>query len=483
MSKILYISSEAFPLIKTGGLGDVAGSLPRALQRNNQDVRLLLPAYKDLLDKIKRPKVVATTYHYNQNINILETSLPGTKVKTWLIDCPAAYDRPGNPYLHPTGQPWHDNAFRFALFAQAAVDIALNRCGLFWQADVVHCNDWQSALVPALLTTFAKRPATVFTIHNLAYQGVFPVQTFFDLGLPHELWGMDGLEFHNQFSFIKGGLVYADRINTVSPTYAKEIQDAKFGYGLSGLLKHRSDRLSGIINGIDTNVWNPGTDHHLKQTYNRQTIAKKLLNKTDLQKSLNLPARNTTPLIGLVSRLVEQKGLNLIIDSMEKLLSMSLQIVILGTGEKHFENKLIELAKKYPKKLSVKIGYNEALSHQIEAAADMYLMPSEFEPCGLNQLYSLRYGTIPIVRNVGGLADTVIDTTEETIKNKTANGFIVENDATDELIKTVKKAVKSYKDSTLWKQLQLNAMRPDRSWQHSADQYMNLYKLALADNT
>jgi len=481
MNKILYISSEAFPLIKTGGLGDVAGSLPRALQKNKQDVRLLLPAYQSILDTLKKPKVVSEHFHYGQHIRLLETTLPGTKVKTWLVDCPFAFDRPGNPYLHETGQPWHDNAFRFALFAQVAVDISLNHCGLNWQPDIVHCNDWQSALVPALLDTFPKRPATVFTIHNLAYQGTFSEQTFFGLGLPAELWGMHGLEFHHQLSFIKGGLVFADRVNTVSPTYAEEIQHAEFGYGLNGLLSHRKDRLSGIINGIDTDIWNPGKDPHLVQNYNRRSLAKKLVNKTKLQKQFKLPAKSKTPLIGLISRLVEQKGFEAILASMNKLMEMPLQMVILGSGEKHYEKALLEWASKYPKKLAVVIGYDEALSHQIEAASDVYLMPSTFEPCGLNQLYSLRYGTLPLATNVGGLADTVIDTNEVSIKNKTANGFIVKDDTPTALTATVKLALKQYKDQATWKQLQINAMTPDRSWKSSAEQYMKLYEKAMQD--
>ena len=481
MNKILYISSEAFPLIKTGGLGDVAGSLPRALQKNKQDVHLLLPAYNTILDTIRKPKVVSEHFHYGQHIRLLQTTLPGTKVKTWLVDCPAAFDRPGNPYLDETGKPWHDNAFRFALFSQVAVDISLNRCDLNWQPDIVHCNDWQSALLPALLETFPQRPATIFTIHNLAYQGIFPTQTFFDLGLPIELWGMHGLEFHNQFSFIKGGLVFADRINTVSPSYAKEIQQPEFGYGLDGLLSYRKDRLSGIINGIDTDIWNPGTDPHLAQKYNRHNLAKKLTNKTKLQKQFKLPVKSKTPLIGLVSRLVEQKGLEAILGSMDKLMEMPLQIVILGTGEKVYEKALVKWASKYPEKLAVIIGYNEALSHQIEAASDIYLMPSTFEPCGLNQLYSLRYGTLPLARNVGGLADTVIDTNEKTIKNKTANGFIIENDTSIALTRAMQRALKSYKVQKTWKQLQINAMTPDRSWKNSAEQYIKLYEKALED--
>lgn len=481
-NKILFISSEAFPLIKTGGLADVAGSLPRALQKNKQDVRLLLPAYQAVLEQVKKTKLVADTFHYGRPVRILETTLPGTRIKTWLIDNPYSFNRPGNPYLDSEGSPWPDNAFRFALFAQAAVDIAMNRCGLSWQPDLVHCNDWQTALVPALLDSFPQRPATLFTIHNLAYQGLFNSEVFFELGLPIELWGMDGLEFHDQFSFIKGGLIYADHINTVSPTYAEEIQQAKFGYGLDGLLNYRKDHLSGIINGIDTDVWNPGTDKYLVKNYNRKTLSAKLINKTEMQKQLKLPVNNKIPLIGLVSRLVEQKGIDSILAAMKELLSMPLQIAILGSGEKHYEKALLEWSKNYPDKLAVTIGYNEKLSHQIEAAADVYLMPSTFEPCGLNQLYSLRYGTLPLARNVGGLADTVIDYNEETLSDKTANGFIVQQDTAPALIKTMQRTLKTYDDPAVWKQLQLNAMSVDRSWQASALQYIALYEQAIVDN-
>lgn len=483
MSKILYISSEAFPFIKTGGLADVAGGLTRALQNSGQDVRLLLPAYREILDKINKPKQVAQTFHYGLRIRILESYLPGTRVKTWLIDCPSAFDRAGNPYLDATGNPWPDNALRFTLFAQAAVDIALNRCGLSWQPDVVHSNDWQSALVPALLVTFAQRPATVFTIHNLAYQGNFSSNTFFDLGLPVELWRMHGVEFFQQFSFIKGGLVYADRINTVSPTYAEEIQRAESGCGLDGLLRQRKDRLSGIINGIDTGIWNPATDKHLVQNYSHRSLIDKTKNKTALQQQLKLPVSSRTPLVGLISRLVEQKGLNSILGAMQELLSLPLQIALIGSGEKRYETALLDWAKRYPDKLSVSTRFDEALSHRIEAAADIYLMPSTFEPCGLNQIYALAYGTIPLVRNVGGLADTVIDCDPASIADKTANGFIIQADTPAALLKTMQRALLSYEDQALWQQLQLNAMRPDHSWQNSAQEYIRLYQQAVDDNS
>ncbi|MFK5913848.1 MAG: glycogen synthase GlgA [Woeseiaceae bacterium] len=479
MSKILYISSEAFPLIKTGGLADVAGSLPSALLKQSQDMRLLLPAYPEVLNNITKQKIRATGSYYNLPLNIIETKLPGSNVIVWLVNCPALFDRPGGPYTNQHGQVWDDNALRFAVFCHAAVDIALNKFNLNWQPDVVHCNDWQSGLVPALLSLHKKRPATIFTIHNLAYQGIFDQQIFYDLHLPGQLWHMEGLEFHNQLSFIKGGLAYADKINTVSPHYAEEILEHEYGYGLDGLLTLRNKDVSGILNGIDEKHWNPGTDKCLKQKYNWRTLNKKYLNKVALQKEFALPIGSSIPMIGMISRLVEQKGLEIILQSLKPLLNLPLQLVILGTGESHYELQLSELAKKYPDNFKIIIGYNEKLAHRIEAASDMYLMPSIFEPCGLNQLYSLRYGTLPIVTPVGGLADTVTNADKKNISNKTANGFVLKDKSAVELLTTIKYALMLYQKNTIWHQLQLTAMSNDFSWKKSAASYINLYDEAL----
>lgn len=479
MSKVLYVSSEAFPLIKTGGLADVAGSLPSALLKQSQDVRLLLPAYPEVLKNISRAKVLATTAYYGLPVELVESRLPGTNVITWLVNCPAAYNRPGGPYSDQHGQEWDDNALRFAIFCLAAVDIALNKLDIEWQPDIVHCNDWQSGLIPALLSLHKKRPATVFTIHNLAYQGIFEQSTFSDLDLPEELWHLDGLEYYNQLSFIKGGLAYADKITAVSPTYAREILDPEYAYGLDGLLSHRKKQLSGILNGIDEKHWNPGTDNYLAQKYNRRTLNKKSLNKTALQQELSLPVDETIPMIGMVSRLVEQKGLEIILQSLESILKLPLQLVILGTGEPHYELKLCKIEKRYPENFKIVVGYDEALAHRIEAASDMYLMPSTFEPCGLNQLYSLRYGTLPVVTPVGGLADTVINANDSNIANKTANGFVLKNKSSRELLTCIKKALSLYKKPDTWRQLQLTAMSSDFSWETSAKRYVDLYQAAI----
>jgi starch synthase len=481
VSKVLYISSEAFPLIKTGGLADVAGSLPVALLKESQDVRLLLPAYSQVLDKISSSKVVAECTYYNLPVQILETKLPGSNVIVWLVDCPVLFNRPGGPYADSNGQAWPDNALRFAVFCHAAVDISLNKLGLNWQPDVSHCNDWQTGLVPALLTLQPERPVTIFTIHNLAYQGVYDKQTFDDLHLPVELWHMHGVEFYDYFSFIKGGLAYADKITTVSPSYAREILQPEFGYGLDGLLQNRVDHLSGILNGIDEKHWSPGSDTHLKHKYNRRSLAKKSLNKIELQKQLSLPVDQNIPMIGMISRLVQQKGLDIILQSLPSLLTMPIQLVILGTGEAHYEQQLIEWANRHTERFKVIIGYDESLSHMIEAASDIYLMPSTFEPCGLNQMYSLRYGTLPIASNVGGLADTVVNASEENIEDGTANGFILKNQTATALLAAVQHALSLYQQPQLWRQLQTNAMSEDFSWVSSADHYISLYQQALAD--
>ena len=481
MNRILYITSEAFPLIKTGGLADVAGSLPAALLKQSQDVRLLLPAYREVLQKIIKKNVIAETSYYNFPVKILKTRLPGKNVVVLLVDCPAVFDRPGGPYTDHHGQPWHDNALRFAILCHAAIDISLNKLKLKWKPNIVHCNDWQSGLVPALLSLHKKRPATIFTIHNLAYQGIFTKQTFTDLHLPNQLWHMDGLEFHDQLSFIKGGLAYADKITTVSPNYAQEILKPEYSHGYDGLLKHRKKHLSGILNGIDEKNWNPGTDKYLHQKYNRRSLDKKSLNKKELQKELLLPIDDSLPMIGIVSRLVEQKGMELILQSLDVLMTKPIQIVVLGTGETHYEIQLNKWAKRYPKRFKVVIGYDESLAHRIEASSDMYLMPSTFEPCGLNQIYSLRYGTLPIVTPVGGLADTVFDASKKNLKNGTANGFILKKKTAQSLLRTVQKALLIYQKPEIWRQMQINAMSGDFSWQSSAEKYIKLYKQALKE--
>ncbi len=474
MKKILFVTSEAHPLIKTGGLADVCGSLPKALAELSQDIRLIMPNYQ-ALKTTEKVRFLCSLRIDNRDVNMLETRMPDSDVIVWLVDCAEFFNYPGNPYTDENGNAWANNAERFALFCRVAVVCAMDRINQDWKPDIVHCNDWQTGLVPAILSLEEDRPATVFTIHNMAYQGLFPASHVVSLNLPGQLWHQDGLEFNNMLSFIKGGLAYADRITTVSPTYALEIQTPEFGYGLEGLLTYRNEALVGIINGIDTDQWNPKTDTYINRNFDIKTLAKKQFNKTALQKKSALPANDQVPVVALISRLVEQKGIDMVIDCLPEMMTMPMQFILLGAGDKDYEKRLQNLARLYPDKIALTIGYNEALAHTIEAGADIFLMPSRFEPCGLNQMYSQRYGTLPIVRKTGGLADTVIDAMPETIANGTATGIVFNEATAGSLIEAIKRAMLLYANRDVWNKMQIDAMQKDFSWQRSAEQYLALY--------
>ncbi len=483
LRKVLFIASEVHPLIKTGGLGDVCGSLPQALHALGVDVRLLLPGYRDALRHAGRLKQVAqlTLPSLALPVTLFEGRLPDTRIPVWLIDFPPAYDRPGDPYCNSHGHPWHDNAARFALLAQVAVAIARGTAGLPWQPEVVHGHDWHAGLVPALLSAETRRPATVFTIHNLAYQGLFSRDVFQSLQLAMSPRLADALEFHGQLSFIQGGIAFADRITTVSPTYAREIQTPEHGNGLDGLLRQRTERLSGILNGIDARVWNPARDRHLVSRYSARRLARKQPNKAALQQEFALPADVDVPLLGLVSRLVHQKGIDLLLDALPSLMPLSLQLVVLGSGEARYEQALRAAAARYPGQMAVLAGYDEAVAHRIQAGADLFLMPSRFEPCGLSQLYSLRYGTVPIARRTGGLADTVVDADTTAIVAGTATGIVFDEASATGLTQAVRRGLALYADRRVWKRIQRTGMHQDFSWHHSAAEYLDLYELAIAD--
>lgn len=479
--KILFVTSEAHPLMKTGGLGDVGGSLPIALQELGCDVRVLLPAYHD--SKVRapdaRPVASLRLPGTSAKATLLESTLPESQAKLYLLDYPPLFDRPGNPYLQPDGQSWPDNAQRFALLCRAAVEIARDRAQLNWAPDIVHCNDWQTGLVPALLSLESPHPATVFTIHNLAYQGTFPAETFAELGLPATLWHNNALEFYNQVSFIKGGLSFADLITTVSSNYAREIQTPEFGCGLDGLLRNRSTTLRGIINGIDAQEWDPEHDRAIFQRYSADTFPQKAINKSELQREFGLPVTNEVPLIGMIGRLAHQKGIDLVLEALAQLTAQPLQLIVLGAGEARYAQPLQNWARRMPQQIAVHIGYSETLAHRIEAGADMFLMPSRFEPCGLNQLYSLRYGTVPIVRRVGGLVDTVTDTTAQTLADGSASGFMIEREDAQAVVDSVLRAMIAWRDKPAWQRIAVTGMRQDHSWPSSARSYLRTYEDAL----
>ena len=480
---ILFASSEVHPLIKTGGLADVSGSLPRALKSAKQEIRVIMPAYPATISRADKLRLETDIVLPGARtpVRLLQGWLPHSRVRLYLVDSPEHFDRPGGPYLDEHGREWPDNAARFALFARAISAVAMNRAGLGWQPDLVHCNDWQTGLVPALLSCKSQRPATLFTIHNLAYQGLFDLDTFKALKLPVDWWSPDKLEFHRQLAFIKGGLVYADWISTVSPTYAREIRTKAFGCGLEGLLQHRQDRLSGILNGVDYQVWSPGKDKLLPQTYTDRTLEGKRANKLALQKAFGLPERAGFPLLGHVGRLVEQKGLDLVTQVIPQLIKRRLQLVILGTGQPELEKGLRQAAQRYPEQIGVRIEYDEQLAHLLEAGADMFLMPSRFEPCGLNQIYSLRYGTPPIVRNTGGLADSVTDASESNIAAGTATGFVFADMDAESLLNAIDRALGCYTRPDVWTALQTTGMGQDFSWSRSAAAYIRLYERIVKD--
>ncbi len=479
--KVLFACSELTPWVKTGGLADVCGSLPQALAEGGDDVRVVLPGYHSVLQHIPAPLFISVVKLPLGSITLCRGDLHGIQVL--LVMHESFTNRPGNPYMSDSDRPWPDNARRFALFSQAVCEIAQDRTDLHWQPDIVHCHDWQTGLVPALLSQtdteqHTSRPATVFTIHNLAYQGNIMIDAYNRLGLPSELLVQDGLEFWNQASFIKGGIAFADKITTVSATYADEITTKDFGCGMEGLLQYRRDRLSGILNGIDTDIWNPETDLHINTNYTFGTIDKKANNKKDLQAQLKLREDPNALLLGVISRLAVQKGIDLIIDAIKQLKNENIQLAVLGAGDSELQQQLQKLAKANPENVSVEIGFNESLSHKIEAGADVFLMPSRYEPCGLNQMYSHRYGTLPLVTSVGGLADTVIDINDDPAS---ANGFVIKSANPVLLQQGILRVIELFKDKTRWRNLQNNAMQINYSWAASAAQYKNLYRQALQE--
>lgn len=475
---ILFASSEVFPFIKTGGLADVSSGLPLALNALKQDIRIVLPAYKSALNKAADLGVVLTELSQSP-IKILEGFIPNSNIPVWFIDIPELYDRDGSPYGSPDGIDWPDNDIRFNTFCDVVIKIAMNELSLNWQPDVVHCNDWQTGLVPAKMSLLESRPATVFTIHNLAYFGLFPQDSFEKLNLPADWWVWDKLEFHHQVSFIKGGLVFADYINAVSPTYANEIRTPEFAYGLEGLLNHRGDHLSGILNGIDYAEWCPETDPHIAANYSCENRQNKKENKRALQEHFGLPQEENCLLIGIIGRMVEQKGFDLVIQALPAMVQQPIQLVMLGSGDKQLEGALLCMASEHPNQFAVTIGYNEPLAHLIEAGSDVFLMPSRFEPCGLNQFYSLRYGTVPIVHHTGGLADSVVDTNEHSLADNTATGFKFYQSDCQSLLQAFFRTLDAFKSPEKWSKIIDNGMRQDFSWSKSAQNYLDLYHKAI----
>ncbi|MBK1649571.1 glycogen synthase GlgA [Rhabdochromatium marinum] len=475
---VLFASSEALPLIKTGGLADVAGSLPVALRSLGHDARLILPAYPRALKQVRELRTACELRLPGalSPVRLLSGFMPDRDLPVYLVDAPEHFCREGNPYTDVSGRDWGDNAERFLLFSWAVATVAMGVPALNWRPQLLHCNDWQTALAPALMRDREERPATVFTIHNLAYQGLFDRATFDRLKLPPALWSVAGLEFHQRLSFIKGGIIFADRVNTVSPTYADEVRTSQHGCGLDGLLRQIGGRFQGILNGIDYHTWNPATDPALTQPYDTERLHLKAGNKLELQRLFDLPRNEHTFVLGYIGRLVEQKGVDLIVEMLPWLLEdPRVQVVMQGSGEANLELMLKRVAEAHPDRVGTYVGYDEGRAHLIEAGCDAFLMPSRFEPCGLNQMYSLRYGCVPIVRRTGGLADTVSDG-----DRGPATGFLFEEPSAEALCHKVREAVDLWHNNQdAWRARMRAGMEQDISWEASARQYQHYYADAL----
>jgi len=474
--KILLVASEGVPYSKTGGLADVIGALPRALHALGHEVMVLLPRYRGNKSKSTLVSSVTISLDHELRFPAIVEGAPTGGVRHLFVDDPEFFDRP-QLYGDSNGD-YPDNAERFAEFSRAAIE-CMKRV---WLPDVVHCHDWQTALVPVLLRTqYSKDPAVrslpvVLTIHNLAYQGVFPATALRRIGLPDSLLSIDALEFYGKVNFLKGGLIFADYLTTVSRRYAKEIQAAEYGAGLEGVIRDRADRLVGILNGVDYGTWSPESDTLIAQNYSVHNLTGKAACKKDLLAALELPVENMSrPLIGMVSRFVDQKGFDLLAQIAGELMGEDLAIAALGSGTSEYEELFLGLAQKYPARVGIKIGYDNQLAHKIEAGADMFLMPSRFEPCGLNQIYSLRYGTVPIVRATGGLDDTV---QRFVARTQQGTGFKFENYDGTSLLECVRSALKAFRDEKAWRVLQVNGMSKDYSWKISASAYVTVYEAA-----
>lgn len=460
--KILIAASEVVPFAKTGGLADVAGALPLALEELNQDVIIAMPRYK---------AVAGSKFAMQRLKEDISSSTIGKNIRVYFIENDSYFNREGL-YGNKNGDH-KDNLDRFSFFCKRTLQLLKE---INFKADIIHVHDWQAALIPVYLKTvytndaFYEKIKTILTIHNIGYQGIFSKEEFPKLGLDWSLFALDGLEFYNKVNILKGGIEFSDLINTVSPMYSKEIQTKEFGFGLEGVLNRRKSSLFGILNGLDYSIWNPETDKFIAKNYSLDSLPDKYKNKQDLLKLCKLPQKKEVPLFGIVSRLAEQKGFDILVMAMEKICKLNLQLVILGTGDLKYHNLLEGMAKKYPKVISLHLKFDDALAHKIYAGSDIFLMPSKYEPCGLGQMISLRYGTIPLVFKTGGLADTV---TKD-------NGFVFDVYNKEELLKAVKKAIAAFAKKEKWEKLMLKALQHNFSWKESAKKYLDLYEKAKA---
>jgi len=481
---ICFCTSEAVPFAKTGGLADVAGALPAALAEAGCDVRVVLPGYRSI-DRAKFGfraigRASVPLGGTRTEVEFLEGRLPGRPVPVYLIAHERSFGRAG--LYGEGGKDYEDNLERFTVFGRGVLAL-LGHLG--WPPDVLHCQDWQTGLLPVWLRVEPRAPglertATLFTIHNLAYQGLFPPERLPVTGLGPDVFTPKGIEFYGKVNLLKGGLVFADRLSTVSEQYAREIQTPEFGCGLEGVLRERAADLTGILNGVDYSAWDPSTDPHIAARYSADDLTGKAACTRDLRRTQQLAEAPQVPLVGMISRLADQKGFDLVAAVLDRLIAAGAQLVLLGTGEPKYHEIFTAFHERYRGRVSVTLGFDDALAHRIEAGADMFLMPSRYEPSGLNQLYSLRYGTVPVVRKTGGLADTIVDATPEAVARGIANGFVFEPYEPAALWEALDRAVRAFRDRGLWRQLQQTGMRQDFSWRRAAGRYVETYRLARA---
>lgn len=473
--KTLFVTPECAPLVKTGGLGDVSAALPRALRRRGHDVVVLMPAYGGMSTDGRLEAILPVpAFGPWPAAQLLQVSAPDG-MPFLFLSCPGLYTSAGTPYGDTALTSVHEQALRFGLLSRVAALIGTEHSPCDWRADIVHANDWPCGLAPLYLQKARSAgqqgvARSVFTIHNLAFQGVFPMETCDMLDIPPAYRGMEGVEFWGQLSMLKAGLQFSDAITTVSPTYAREIQQPAQGFGLDGVLRAQASRLHGLLNGIDSGIWNPATDSLIASPYDVDHLEAKSLNKAALRKRCGL-GDTSGPLLGLVGRLTSQKGVDLVLAGAPALLARGAQLVVLGRGEEQLEAGLRALSKAYPGQVHATLDFDEALAHQIEAGADCFLMPSRFEPCGLNQMYSQAYGTLPVVTATGGLADTVTDVGQGT----EGTGFVMRVPTQQEFDKTLERVFQAWQQPARWKKIQRQAMRQDFGWEKAASQYEDLY--------
>jgi len=476
--RILHASSEVYPYSKTGGLADMVGALAKALARTGRQVGVVTPLYAGIRERFPGLKPVELPLDFPLGQRRVAASLwslnPSPELTLYFVDQADFYQRPG--LYQADGVDYPDNAERFVFFSKVIAHLALH---LPWQPEALHLHDWQTSLAALLLHHHrrtagqGKGPKVCLTIHNLAYQGLFPAAQYGLTNLPAEYFNLAGVEFYGQLGCLKAGIVYADIITTVSPRYAREITTEEMGCGLDGLLRQRNSSLVGILNGVDADEWNPQSDPHLKHAYSAADLRGKEMNKLELQREFGLPIRADIPLFGSIGRLAEQKGVEILLAALEETLGAKMQFIVVGSGAPAFEKAYRDLARRYPSQVGVQIGFNEGLSHRIEAGSDFFLMPSRFEPCGLNQMYGLRYGAIPIVRATGGLDDTVIDIREDSAK---ANGIKFMEYSPAALVKSIHKALALFEEPHLMQQFRHNGMTADFSWNRVVSEYIRIYE-------